>query len=1172
MADALGFNVFSRIKDTVSTIGGTVTTTVSTIGGKIGDGVATVATMAMVDHDFDRVKAISAFAKQHAAARRKFSDAELSAAEARADATLDTLPTGYFEPKFNPIAYELQQLTNEDGQEQMDAVVERLTAGVETAGSRLSRHVSKRRDKLLLGMSTVAEVEDDVKAAFALTRASRAALKVSAEEVMRNMRVAGQTRRKAAYMEVMEVCAKLKRARDLQHSLKRAQERGDYGEAILLCVQCFQGVDSLRELTLSTELRATIQRLYVNTLSKLDGALTNICSEFDPDKYTKVLEGYMLQGIHGGTLSEKVMQCFMESLTDSTSRVVRSLLLTNPEVADRLLGSGSLEGSYSHLCHSLTPDLLRPALSKLMDVLFDIFASYHVMQQWHALCVKKQARMAAEAAAALAGAQPGAHEADSPTKAAATATAQQMSDAAAATTSFFAAVSNILQVSRSEVFLAAARRTQDVLNADSLFQGSEFVPVVELCQKFLSVGEAFLGGPSGLRSPFTAICLRHLEPFHTGCREALAASLNTEPWSNAAPASTGASSNSIMLDSSARTGIYLPAFDEPGAVREFEAWIVGGNPFKIRSSRDAQGRQKGLLDLLHRNNSENQGALQRSDSTSSMASSSIISTHSEDTTAAGAGGGRQQHSPHPRRGTPAHGTAARAIDCGSSDHATSESRSPFWTQPSGRGHPLTLAVFSGGDDAATWSQTRALLLQHAGARQGSSAAPAADPPGRTSAAGLPSAHTPQTAAAAAAAPPAPYRMQTASSRMALRQIKGYAQLLSRPGIGHPHVRVRYCVAPSPLITNRATSHRTPSHHIAPPSHDAPPLHPRADYLWACLCEVFDTYLVAAFIVFGGVTLEELVWRDDQVPGRLKATLVRILTVEGAKYKTLVEELQRLKPPTRPASSSSLSSSGGSASVAGSFFTKLTSGMESLSSNVERSVTRLQSQAEGLVAGSKVLQEVRAGKGGLASALPQRLHRDLDHYFSRTVECVTDLRDLLYKGGARLLLPEILDPDRGTAALIRATNYNSKDLPVNQHPWATEVTRHLIDFQRLVFSITTLPLQIKVQMWEYAVELACREMVSGIAEVRRCSFEGRACMSSLDLAYVRKSLRQLTPDYVKAYHQPWNDLSRWCQIHLSVYDKAKVVALVDLVADLHSVKRAQKTELLDMIDAFEAGTA
>lgn len=67
------------------------------------------------------------------------------------------------------------------------------------------------------------------------------------------------------------------------------------------------------------------------------------------------------------------------------------------------------------------------------------------------------------------------------------------------------------------------------------------------------------------------------------------------------------------------------------------------------------------------------------------------------------------------------------------------------------------------------------LLQHSGARQGSSSAPATEPSGRTSAAGLPSAHTPFTAAATP--PPAPYRMQTASSRMALRQIKGYAQLL-----------------------------------------------------------------------------------------------------------------------------------------------------------------------------------------------------------------------------------------------------------------------------------------------------------------------------------------------------------------------------------------------------------
>jgi hypothetical protein len=31
-----------------------------------------------------------------------------------------------------------------------------------------------------------------------------------------------------------------------------AQETGEYGEAILLCVECFQGVDTLQHLSVST--------------------------------------------------------------------------------------------------------------------------------------------------------------------------------------------------------------------------------------------------------------------------------------------------------------------------------------------------------------------------------------------------------------------------------------------------------------------------------------------------------------------------------------------------------------------------------------------------------------------------------------------------------------------------------------------------------------------------------------------------------------------------------------------------------------------------------------------------------------------------------------------------------------------------------------------------------
>jgi hypothetical protein len=78
-------------------------------------------------------------------------------------------------------------------------------ARVQKATGKLARHVFRKRDQLLGGISAVADVEDDLKAAFMIARTSRASLKQSGEEIMRNVRVAGQTRRKQAYMELMEV-------------------------------------------------------------------------------------------------------------------------------------------------------------------------------------------------------------------------------------------------------------------------------------------------------------------------------------------------------------------------------------------------------------------------------------------------------------------------------------------------------------------------------------------------------------------------------------------------------------------------------------------------------------------------------------------------------------------------------------------------------------------------------------------------------------------------------------------------------------------------------------------------------------------------------------------------------------------------------------------------------
>ena len=66
-------------------------------------------------------------------------------------------------------------------------------------------------------------------------------------------------------------------------------------------------------------------------------------------------------------LSDKILRAFQESITKASSRVVRSLIVTKPGLAEAIL-SPRYELSFSEMCNGLPYDLLRPCLAKLLEV------------------------------------------------------------------------------------------------------------------------------------------------------------------------------------------------------------------------------------------------------------------------------------------------------------------------------------------------------------------------------------------------------------------------------------------------------------------------------------------------------------------------------------------------------------------------------------------------------------------------------------------------------------------------------------------------------------------------------------------------------------------------------------------------------------------------------------
>ena len=69
---------------------------------------------------------------------------------------------------------------------------------------------------------------------------------------------------------------------------REAQDNGDYARAFWLCAECCNTMASVASLKVAQQLNDTINQLYQDTISRLEGALQAVCNDFRPDQYAKV--------------------------------------------------------------------------------------------------------------------------------------------------------------------------------------------------------------------------------------------------------------------------------------------------------------------------------------------------------------------------------------------------------------------------------------------------------------------------------------------------------------------------------------------------------------------------------------------------------------------------------------------------------------------------------------------------------------------------------------------------------------------------------------------------------------------------------------------------------------------------------------------------------------------
>ncbi|KAK9832750.1 hypothetical protein WJX81_008241 [Elliptochloris bilobata] len=531
---------------------------------------------------------------------------------------LDVLEQRFFQRDYGAVLQELGKLPPGSTQDTIEGVADACTAALEAVSEGLSQHVLRNYVLFVAGIAEVSALEADLIKAHVCAKEARANLGLVRKNVAVGTWVAKRSRRKQArhfnshdrhnrligevLVRLLDGLSALHQAAGLQAALKEAREAGAYAQAFWLCARCSSALAAMPEVHSAQAMLASVAVAHEDTVQRLSTALTAACADFQPERYTQVLEGYVLLGQDAAVMG-----------------VVRSVLLTRPGA------EGAHGGTLQELVRRLPGDLFRTCLARALMVTWDVLASHEAMRAWHtarltahaadlaalrAARMRLHARLATEpnsAPRAPAGAPGGEGLVGAASHKEALQELQEVELREAGEQEWGDAMGVVaagLRGGRRLLWDEVARRVGALLASPAAWEGEHFLQVAEWVARILAAGDAFAGvnASSGLRALLAVQAGNFFRAYHASVTEALLSMLRKEQWQRLPPGAEGVPSLAQALRRSGtlcsgpgsggvqglRRGV--AGRDEQDADSEFAAMAAGGNPWRARRRRSPKQR------------------------------------------------------------------------------------------------------------------------------------------------------------------------------------------------------------------------------------------------------------------------------------------------------------------------------------------------------------------------------------------------------------------------------------------------------------------------------------------------------------------------------------------------------------------------------------------------------
>ncbi|KAL4522781.1 hypothetical protein Ndes2526A_g00871 [Nannochloris sp. 'desiccata'] len=511
---------------------------------------------------------------------------------------LNTLADVYFQKDGDCLDFELACLPLAVTATELEAAAEDRTVALEAVSEKLSHHILRNYDAFAAGVDEVIGTVELLEAAALKSKISREGLSVAAAEVQRGIGVWRNTQRKRGLTELLDILLRLRRAREIAGQLSTTLSEGDFCSGLWLSEQLAEAAESLGpDLELANELQIKACAGIEDSYSQIKVTVAALTSDFQPQAFDKVLQGYALLASSSNFSIEidpggDVRAAFSAAPGAAAQKVLRGVLLARAGLEEKAAEADTLPA----LVALLPSDLFRTCLARVMMVFWDLLAAHYAMLRCHAT---DNLGGSENGTAIPSGHHSREEEASNekldtpapPLNNNGTARSEPDNDDDATFALkeqidfVYASISSGLSSSRRVLWDECSRALGTLISAPAAVEGEHFMHVVAWTQRLIEAGESFSAGEAtALRAVLHRQAGTYLKSYHESNIEALNSMLNKEMWKRLPITELPPLFNHQKVVDFSRHDPDVPSFSSSpsnlsSTLPEFSTLVMKGNPW-----------------------------------------------------------------------------------------------------------------------------------------------------------------------------------------------------------------------------------------------------------------------------------------------------------------------------------------------------------------------------------------------------------------------------------------------------------------------------------------------------------------------------------------------------------------------------------------------------------------